>query len=65
MKKDKLMIELLNKKIKLLEDFILEAARIAEENNWSSSDEQMKRLDELSTELDNVVEEIKKLKEQS
>ena len=65
MKKDKLMIELLNKKIKLLEDFILEAARIAEENNWSSSDEQMKRLDELSTELDNVVEEIKKLKKQS
>ena len=65
MEKDKITIELLNKKIKLLENFILESAKLAEENNWSSTDEQMERLNELSADLDEVTLEIIKLDKKS
>ena len=55
---DKELIKLLYQKINFLEKFILEAAKIAENNNWSSTDEEMKSLDELSAKLDEVQKKI-------
>lgn len=59
---DKEHIKLLYEKIDLLEKFLIEASKIAENNKWSSSDEEMKTLDELSTKLDEVQTKLNKYK---
>lgn len=51
---DKELIKLLYEKIDLLEKFIIQISKVAETNNWSSTDEQMKPIDELSDKLNEI-----------
>ncbi len=55
---DKELIKLLYEKIDLLEKFLLEISKSAVENNWTSTDEQNKIIDELSAKLDEVQDRI-------
>jgi hypothetical protein len=52
-------------KIKLLEDFILESNRLANLYGWRTEPEEMKKLDELSDQLDDISEQIKIITELS
>jgi hypothetical protein len=62
MKSYKVLSELQSKKIKLLEDFIFESARLSDYYNWRAESSQTIRLDQLSTELDKVHKQIEELK---
>jgi hypothetical protein len=62
MKSYKVLAELQSKKIKLLEDFILECDRLSNHYNWRAEPDQMIRLDQLSKELDKIHKQIEELK---
>jgi len=55
MKSYKTICNLQNIKIKLLEEFILESAKLVENNGWIADPEEMTRLNELSKELDDII----------
>jgi hypothetical protein len=55
---DKEHIKLLYEKIDLLEKFLLEISKAATENNWTSTDEQMEIINELSSKLDEVQDKL-------
>ena len=55
---DKEHIKLLYEKIDLLEKFLLEISKIATENNWSSTDEQMENIGTISSKLDEVQDKL-------
>jgi len=50
----KTKIDLLNIKIKLLEDFIFESNRLAELYNWRVPNNELVEIERLSTELDKI-----------
>jgi hypothetical protein len=62
MNKDKTIIALQNIKIKLLEDFIMEAARLTDLYGWVAEPEEMTKLDSLSKLLDDITEQIQNFK---
>lgn len=55
---DKETIKLLYQKIDYLEKFIIEFSKLAETKGWSSTDEEMKPIDELSDKLNEVQDKI-------
>ena len=59
MKSYKTIVKLQNIKIKLLEDFILEANRLNDLYGWHVESDDMKKLDSLSIQLDDITEYIK------
>lgn len=61
MKSYKQLAELQRIKIKLLEDFILEAARLNDLYSWHAEPEDMVNLNKLSEQLDNITEQITKI----
>jgi len=58
MKSYKTIVKLQNIKIKLLEDFILEASRLANVYGWHTRPQEMTELDRLSKELDDITKQI-------
>ena len=55
---DKEIIKLLYQKIDYLEKFIIEFSKLAEAKGWSSTDEEMKPIDEISEKLDVLQEKL-------
>ena len=58
--KNKEKIELLNEKINLLENFIIQASNLMEANDWHATDEEMIPFEELTDKLDEVQAKIDK-----
>lgn len=58
MKNYKTICHLQDIKIKLLEEFILESAKLVEHNGWIVDPEEMIKLDQLSRQLDDISEKI-------
>jgi hypothetical protein len=59
MKSYKTICNLQDIKIKLLEEFILESARLVDKNGWVVADpEEMVKLDQLSMQLDDITKKI-------
>lgn len=58
MKSYKTIANLQSIKIKLLEEFILEANRLAEKYMWVSEPEEMTIIDQLSNKLDDITKQI-------
>jgi hypothetical protein len=61
MKSYKTICHLQDIKIKLLEEFILESARLVDLYEWVADPEQMIKLDSLSTQLDDITKKINNL----
>lgn len=55
---DKEHIKLLYEKIDLLEKFLLEISKAADENKWTSTDEQMSIINDISSKLDEVQDKL-------
>ena len=62
MKSYKTICNLQDIKIKLLEEFILESAKLVENNGWVADPEEMVKLDKLSTQLDDITKKIDSVK---